>query len=200
MKLLASFASVAALALAAPALAAPEVGAPAPAFSAVDSNGVTRSLGDFAGEMVILEWTNHDCPYVVKHYATGNMQALQADATADGIVWLSIISSRPGAQGHVSGDRANELTESRGASPSAVLIDEAGDVGRLYGAVTTPQMFIIDADGIVQYMGAIDDQPSARHNTVEIANNYVRAALAELAAGEPVSQTSTTPYGCRVHY
>jgi peroxiredoxin len=198
--LIGALALLAAMALAMPVFAAPQIGAPAPEFTAVDSNGVTHSLSDFRGQKVILEWTNHDCPFVRKHYETNNMQALQAEAAADGIVWLSIISSRPGAQGHVSSEKANELTQSRGASPTAVLIDESGDVGRAYDARTTPHMYIIDEEGVLRYMGAIDDDSSARQSAVAGAKNYVRVALAELAAGEAVSTPVTQAYGCAVRY
>ncbi len=193
-----AFVMVAVLVL--PASATPVVGQASPDFTAVDSNGVTRSLSDYLGQRVILEWTNHDCPYVRKHYGSGNMQSLQQDATDAGYVWLSVISSAPGQQGYVSGEEANALTASRGAYPSAVLLDPAGDVGRLYDARTTPHMYVIDEAGILRYMGAIDDQPTTRRSSVAIANNYVRAAMANLEAGEDVAMTETTAYGCNVKY
>jgi len=188
--------------LSAPALtfATPTVGEPAPAFSGVDSSGKTHSLSDFKGSTVVLEWTNHDCPFVQKHYGTGNMQALQKEATADDVIWLSIISSAPGKQGHVSPEQANELTESRDASPTAVLLDEDGTIGRLYAARTTPHMFVIDKEGVLAYMGGIDDKPSARQSDVEGANNYVQAALTALESGQPVKDAVTRPYGCSVKY
>ncbi len=186
--------------LALPALATPVVGEMSPGFTAVDSNGQERSLSDYLGQRVILEWTNHDCPYVRKHYGTGNMQSLQRDATAAGVVWLSIISSAPGRQGYVSGDEANQLTASRGAFPSAVLLDPSGDVGQLYDARTTPHMYLIDELGILRYMGAIDDQPTTRRSSVEISNNYVRAALTSLDAGEAIEISSSTAYGCSIKY
>jgi peroxiredoxin len=137
-----------ALCIAAPgAHAAAKVGEPAPAFSAVDSHGKNVSLGDFKGKYVVLEWTNDGCPFVKKHYGAGNMQATQKDAAAQGAVWLSVISSKPGAQGHVDGKGANKLSKDRGATPTHVLLDEKGDVGRLYDAKTTPHMFIVDPDG-----------------------------------------------------
>jgi peroxiredoxin len=182
------------------ALAAVGVGKPAPDFTGVDSNGQSHRLSDFKGKTVVLEWTNHDCPFVVKHYSTGNMQALQREATGDGIVWLSIISSAPGKQGHVSPEQANELTASRKAAPSAVILDTSGDIGRLYGAKTTPHMYVIDGSGTLVYMGGIDDRPSSRKSDIEGANNYVRTALNELAAGKPVTDASTRPYGCSVKY
>lgn len=182
------------------AAAAVSVGEPAPDFTGVDSQGQSHRLSDFRGKTVVLEWTNHDCPFVVKHYSTGNMQALQREATADGIVWLSIISSAPGKQGHVSAEEANQLTQSRNAAPSAVILDPSGDIGRMYGAKTTPHMYIIDPDGMLVYMGGIDDRPTSTRSDVEGANNYVRAALRQLASGEAVTDPSTRPYGCSVKY
>ncbi len=183
-----------------PALAAPKVGAPAPGFATVDSNGKEHALADFGGKTVILEWTNHDCPFVRKHYGTGNMQALQRQATGDGIVWLSIISSAPGTQGYVEGAEANRLTDERKAAPSAVLLDPKGVVGRSYDARTTPHMYIIDPGGTLVYMGGIDDRPTANWDDVKGANNYVRAALADLAQGRPVATPVSRPYGCSVKY
>jgi peroxiredoxin len=182
------------------ARAAVEVGKPAPDFTAIDTQGISHKLSDFRGKTVILEWTNHECPFVVKHYATDNMQTLQRETTAEGIVWLSIISSAPGKQGYVSPVEADELTQSRKAAPTAVLLDESGDVGRAYGARTTPHMYIIDGDGTLQYMGGIDDRPSTSHGDVSGAKNYVRAALADLAAGKPVAEAVTRPYGCSIKY
>ena len=189
--------------IAMPALyAEPKVGAPAPAFTAVDSNGKTVNLGDFKGKTVVLEWTNDGCPFVKKHYATppANMQGLQTAAAADDIVWLSVISSRPGSQGHVSPEGANELTSSRGAAPAHVILDESGDIGRLFGAKTTPHMYIVTPEGELVYDGAIDSVPSARVDDIEEATNFVTLALNELAAGEPVSNPVTKPYGCAVKY
>lgn len=182
------------------ALAAPEIGAPAPAFTGVDTAGKTWTLEALQGQPVILEWTNHDCPYVKKHYETDNMQALQRAATADGYVWLSVISSAPGKQGHVSAAEADALTDARAAAPSAVLLDPEGEIGRAYAARTTPHMFVIDASGTLVYMGGIDDRASTDPADVEGATNYVAAAIAELAAGEPVSEPVTRPYGCSVKY
>lgn len=172
----------------------------APDFMAVDSNGTTRKLSDYQGKIVVLEWTNHQCPFVGKHYGSGNMQALQAEATADGIVWLSIISSAPGQQGYVDGAAANEQTTSRGASPTAVLLDPEGTIGRLYGARTTPHMYVIDPEGVLRYMGGIDNIPSADPSDIESAQNYVRPAIASLLAGEPVATATSQPYGCSVKY
>jgi hypothetical protein len=182
------------------AYAAPQIGQPAPEFSAVDSNGKTVKLADFRGKTVVLEWTNDGCPYVKKHYSTGNMQSLQMEETAKGIVWLTVISSAPGAQGHVSGDEANALTTSRGAAPTAVLLDPDGAVGHLYDARTTPHMFIVNGEGALVYMGGIDDKATSEHADVKTARNYVRAALDNLAAGAPVENAVTRPYGCSVKY
>lgn len=176
------------------------LGETAPEFSLPDSHGNTVSLSSQRGKTVILEWTNHDCPYVRKHYGAGNMQALQKEMTDQGVVWLSVISSRPGSQGHVEAAEANALTESRDAHPTAVLLDPDGDVGRAYGARTTPHMYIIDAEGQLVYMGAIDDKPSARKSSLDGAHNYVRAAMSDLDAGRPVAVAQTTAYGCSVKY
>ncbi|WP_089935869.1 redoxin domain-containing protein [Candidatus Entotheonella palauensis] len=188
------------LALAVLAHAAPKVGQPAPDFTSVDSHGATHGLKDYRGKIVVLEWTNHQCPFVGKHYATGNMQALQKAATEVGVAWLSVISSAPGKQGHVSGPEANALTASRQASPTAVLLDADGVVGRLYDARTTPHMYIIDASGTLVYMGGIDDKASTQYGDVKTAKNYVRVALDELRGDQAVSTPVTRPYGCSVKY
>ena len=182
------------------AWAVPEIGKPAPAFTAVDSNGKSRSLGEFKGKTVILEWTNDGCPYVQKHYGAGNMQKVQKDLTAEGAVWLSIISSAPGKQGHVDGKGANALTAARGAAPTAVLLDPTGKVGKLYEAQTTPHMYVIDGKGVLRYMGAIDDQPNTDTSKIATARNYVREAFAAVKAGKQVEATATDPYGCSVKY
>ncbi|MEM6605605.1 MAG: redoxin family protein [Pseudomonadota bacterium] len=181
-------------------MASPAPGAPAPGFSGVDSQGNTIDLSDFAGKRVILEWTNHDCPYVKKHYETDTMQQLQRDMTSDDVVWVTVISSAPGKQGYVSASRANELTDTRDAAPTHVILDPEGTIGRSYDARTTPHMFLIDEEQTLQYMGAIDDKPSARHSTVNGAKAYVRLAYAEVESGAEVSEPSTRPYGCSVKY
>ncbi|NBC34869.1 MAG: redoxin domain-containing protein [Alphaproteobacteria bacterium] len=183
-----------------PAYAAPTIDTPAPGFTGTDSEGGTHSLADYRGRVVILEWTNHQCPYVQKHYGTGNMQALQREAADAGHVWLSVISSAPGLQGHVEPGRANALTAERNAAPSAVILDPSGDIGRLYDARTTPHMYVIDPAGTLVYRGGIDDRPTARWSDVEGATNHVRQALADLAAGRPVATPVTRPYGCSVKY
>jgi peroxiredoxin len=179
--------------------AAVQVGKPAPDFSAVDSKGVTRSLSEFKGKTVVLEWTNDGCPYVKKHYNGQNMQTLQKEAAADGVVWLSIISSAPGKQGYADGPEADKLTKDRGAAPTAVLLDPEGVVGKLYGARTTPHMYVI-ADGKIAYQGAIDDKNSADVATLKGARNYVREALAAVKTGKTPAVTATAPYGCTVKY
>ncbi|WP_462330440.1 thioredoxin family protein [Thiohalocapsa halophila] len=197
---IATAAALCAALVAGTAAAAPEVGKAAPAFTGTDTSGETWALADLRGTPVILEWTNHDCPYVVKHYESGNMQALQKEATEAGYTWLSVISSAPGKQGHVSAEQADDLTASRNAAPTAVLLDPKGDIGKAYGARTTPHMFIIDAQGTLVYMGGIDDKPTTDLADVEGAENYVRLAMADLAAGESVDKAVTRPYGCSVKY
>ena len=182
------------------AQATAKVGAPAPAFEAVDADGKPRKLSEFAGKTVVLEWTNHDCPYVRKHYTSATMQTLQKDMTKEGVVWLSVISSPVGEQGHVDGAKANELTKSRDAAPAAVLLDPNSKMARAYGATTTPHMYIVDPKGTLAYMGAIDDKPSASTASLTGAKSYVRQAVAELKAGKPVSEASTKAYGCAVKY
>lgn len=195
------FTAAVVLAASATLAAAPQVGEPAPDFSVVDSKGEVHSLSDYAGQNVVLEWTNHQCPFVAKHYGSGNMQQQQRHARDDhDVVWLSVISSKPGAQGHVSPDEADQLTESRNAYPSAVLLDESGEMGHAYDARVTPHMYIIDGEGILRYMGGIDSIPSADQDDIPQATQYVMAALDELAAGESISQSATRPYGCTVKY
>jgi len=180
--------------------AAAKVGEAAPAFTATSTTGAPVSLGSYKGKIVVLEWTNHECPYVRKHYETGNMQALQKDVTGQGVVWLTLISSAKGEQGYVSATQADELTTTRKASPTAVLLDEKGVVGHLYGATNTPHMYIIDKVGTLVYAGAIDDRPTTRKADVQGANNYVRVALEAVAAGQPVKTPVTRAYGCTVKY
>jgi peroxiredoxin len=183
-----------------PAEAKVEPGTPAPQFTATDSYGKTVALSELKGKTVVLEWTNHLCPYTAKHYATGNMQALQREATESGVVWFSVISSAPGKEGYVTGPEANQLTEKRKARPTAVLLDPKGELGRLYGASTTPHMFIIDPAGKLVYMGAIDDRPTASQSDVKGARNYVREVLAALRSAQPIATPATRPYGCSVKY
>lgn len=179
----------------------PVINEAAPAFTGIASNGEEVSLEQFAGKTVVLEWTNDGCPFVKKHYNSGNMQATQeVAANNDDIVWISIISSAPGKQGHVSADGANELTTSRGAKPDYVVLDEGGVIGRSYAAKTTPHMFVIDDQGVLQYDGAIDDNPSASLASIEGATNYTLAAMSAVLAGETPDPSKTKPYGCSVKY
>ena len=188
--------------LASPAWAAgvAKVGETAPVFNAAATSGRSVSLADQRGKIVILEWTNHDCPYVRKHYESGNMQTLQKEITAQGVVWLTLISSSPGTQGYVSPKEADELTASRKANPTAVLLDPSGAVGKAYGATNTPHMYIVDKAGLLVYAGAIDDRPTTRRADVQGAHNYVRAALEDMAAGRAVQTPVTRAYGCTVKY
>lgn len=176
------------------------VGQPAPAFSALDQTGTARSLDAYKGKWIVLEWVNHECPFVQKHYGSGNMQKTQKAATGKGAVWLSVNSSAPGKQGAMDGALAAKLTADKGAAPSAVLLDPNGTIGKAYGAKTTPHMFVIDPKGTLVYAGAIDDKPSADQDDVASAKNYVLAALDEAMAGKPVTSPSTQPYGCSVKY
>ena len=179
---------------------APTPGALAPAFTLVDTDGAEVSLADYRGRTVVLEWLNYDCPYVGKHYGGGAMPALQGEATADGAVWLSVVSSAPGEQGHFEPAAMNERTAAEGGRQSAVLLDPTGRVGRAYGAKTTPHMFVIDGDGRVVYNGAIDDRPTADVADLDGARRYVAGALAAVADGRPADPATTPPYGCSVKY
>ena len=197
MKALLTFCASALLSLS--AYAAIEVGAPAPDFKLIDTMGTEHSLSDFKDKTVILEWTNHECPFVVKHYESGNMQELQKTYTDKDVVWLSVISSAPGKQGYVSPEEGQQISKNVGSEATAKLLDPSGDVGRAYGARTTPHMYIIEKGELV-YMGAIDDKPSTRVSDIEGATNYVTAAMTDLLAGNPVQKSSTRPYGCSVKY
>ncbi len=192
--------SLAIATLAAPASAAAVVGQPAPAFTATDSNGKTVSLSDFRGKPVILEWTNADCPFVQKHYSSGNMQRLQADSKKSGAVWLTINSGAAGKQGHVTGAEANAKIRSQGIASTAYLLDADGTIGRAYGARTTPHMFVIAADGTLAYAGGIDDVPTANPADIAKAQPLVKLALADVQAGKAVGTPTSRPYGCSVKY
>jgi peroxiredoxin len=181
------------------ATAAPAIGGAAPPFAGSDTQGRVHTLTDYQGKIVVLEWTNHDCPFVVNHYRSGNMQALQREAAAKGVVWLTVISSAPGEQGHVTAAEADRLTRERNAAPTAVILDAQGTIGKAYGAKTTPHMFIIAADGTLAYMGAIDDRATTSGDP-KTARNYVREALAALDAGKAVPTAVTQAYGCSVKY
>src|SRR5689334_2248461 len=177
-----------------------KVGDPAPGFTAVDSNGKQQRLSDYKGKYVVLEWHNQGCPYTKKHYESGNMQKLQKEWTAKGVVWLTVISSAPGKQGFVTPAQENDYLKSQNAAPTAVLMDPAGTLGHLYDAKTTPHMFIIDPQGKLIYQGAIDDRPSTDQADIAGAKNYVNAALTEAMSGKPVTEAATRPYGCSVKY
>lgn len=180
--------------------AAPAIGAAAPAFSLPDQDGKTRSLADFRGKTVVLEWTNHQCPFVVKHYSSGNMQRFQREAAERGIVWLSIASSPPGEQGHVTAEQARALTAEREAAPAAVLLDPRSQAARAYSATTTPHMYVIDAEGVLRYMGGIDSVPSAKVEDIARATPLARDAMIAVAEGRPVAQAVTRNYGCAIKY
>lgn len=180
--------------------AALTVGTAAPDFKAVDSNGKSHSLSQYRGKWVVLEWVNHECPYVRKHYDNNVMQALQKKYAEKGVVWLSVVSSAPGKQGHFPNDKANALTKEKGAAPHALLVDSSGTIGRAYDARTTPHMFVINPQGTLLYQGAIDDKPTARKADLEGARPHVDIALQEAMAGKAVSVASTQPYGCTVKY
>lgn len=177
-----------------------EVGAQAPDFMLLDTYGNTHSLSEYAGKYVVLEWVNHDCPFVKKHYNTGNMQSLQKYAAEKGVAWISINSSAAGKQGNFSAEMWNQLTEEKGAMPSTVLLDPEGVVGKVYNAQTTPHMYIINPEGTLVYAGAIDSIPSVDEEDISEAQNYVKAALEESLAGKAVTVSSTKAYGCSVKY
>jgi peroxiredoxin len=179
---------------------AAKVGETAPDFTASDSNGQSQKLSSYRGKYVVLEWHNQGCPYTKKHYETGNMQKLQKEWTGKGVVWLTVISSAPGKQGYVTASEENDYVKRTNSAPTAVLLDPKGDLGRMYGAKTTPHMYIIDPQGNLIYNGAIDDRPTADQADVAGAKNYVSQALDEATAGKQVSTASTTPYGCTVKY
>ena len=185
---------------AASAQAAATVGQPAPAFTLTDTKGSAHSLADFAGKTVVLEWFNHECPFVKKHYGAGNMQKQQAAATGTGVVWLTVNSSAAGKQGHVNAEQANAILGEWKAAPTAFLLDHDGTVGQAYGAKTTPHLFVIDGEGVLRYNGAIDSNPSADPADIPGATQYVEAALGDLAADRPVARGTTQPYGCSVKY
>jgi peroxiredoxin len=198
----------AALVLSAPLMAktlpadavAPRPGSLAPDFTLPDASGKSHTLSAYRGKWVVLEWVNYDCPFVKKHYGSGNMQKHQKAAREKGAVWLSINSSAPGKQGHFEGDELAKRIEGAEGQVDAYLLDSEGKTGKSYKAKTTPHMFVIDPAGKVVYAGAIDDRPSADQADVKDAENYVAAALEAGMAGKPVKTASTTPYGCGVKY
>jgi len=196
------FALLAALLLCAvaPVLWAAKVGDAAPEFTAMASNGKTVHLADYRGKYVVLEWHNNGCPYVGKHYNSGNMQRLQKQWTSQGVVWLTILSSAPGKQGYVTANEENDYLAKMQATPTAALLDPTGQIGRLYEAKTSPQMVVINSQGIMIYSGAIDDKPTTDLQDVPHATNYVSLALEQAMAGKPVETAATRPYGCSVKY
>lgn len=192
---------VASLVLAATAAAAdPTIGQPAPAFQAKDGSGRPVSLAQFRGKPVVLEWTNSGCPYVQHAYKSGVMPALQRSAEKDGVVWLTVFSSAAGKQGYMTAADVGAWKTQTDASPTDVVLDSAGAVGRTYAAKTTPHMFIVDPQGTLVYMGGLDDKPSTKPADAKAAHNYVRAALDDMKAGRPVRAAVTRPYGCAVKY
>jgi peroxiredoxin len=195
-----SFALVAAALVAAPALAEPQIGKEAPNFRITDVNGRAVSLSDFRGKTVVLEWNNPECPFVRKHYESGNMQKTQAEAAAAGVVWLTINSSAEGNQGHMTPAQAKALTAGQQSRRTAYLLDPKGVLGRGYGAKTTPHLYVINSRGTLVYMGGIDDKPTKDKADIQGARNHVLAALGELKAGKPVSVPTSRPYGCAVKY
>jgi AhpC/TSA family len=180
--------------------AAPQVGQPAPDFSTEGSKGSPVHLSDYRGKVVVLEWTNADCPYTRKHYGGGNMQGVQGLARQRGVVWFTVVSSAPGKQGYVNGRAADALTESRKAVPTAVLMDPSGTVGRLYAAKTTPHLFVIDKNGTLQYMGGMDSIATSDEADIARAEPYLKEAMLAVAEGNPVAHAVTKPYGCSIKY
>jgi peroxiredoxin len=177
-----------------------KIGEPAPNFTGVDSNGKQQSLSAYKGKFVVLEWHNQGCPYTRKHYESGNMQRLQKEWTGKGVIWLTVISSAPGTQGFVTPTQENEYLQKMNAAPTAVIMDPGGSLGHLYGAKTTPHMFIIDPSGTLIYNGAIDDHPTSDQADIASSKNYVSMALQEAMSGKPVIDAATRPYGCSVKY
>lgn len=191
-------------ALALPALPATglaaSLGGPAPDFALPDVQGGTRRLSDFRGRHVVLEWTNPGCPFVQKHYRSGNMQTLQREAAARQVVWLAINSTEPGHADYLKPAELQRWMAQQQAAATAVLLDESGQTGKAYGARVTPHMYLIDPQGRLIYAGGIDSIPSARVDDIAQATNYVRLALTEALAGRPLSRPSTAPYGCSIKY
>jgi len=182
------------------AIDSPPVGAQAPDFSLTDAAGKTQSLSQYKGKYVVLEWFNPECPFVKKHYGSGNMQKLQSEFTGKGVVWLTIDSSAPGFEGSLTADQATKVMSEQKLKSTAVLLDPEGKAGKAYGARNTPHMFIVSPEGKIVYEGAIDSKPSPNPADIAGATNYVKVALDESMSGKPVSTSSTRPYGCSVKY
>jgi len=191
--------AVLALLLALPLLGA-RVGELAPNFIGTDSNGKVHKLSDYRGKVVVLEWHNQGCPYTKKHYESGNMQKLQKEWTAKGVIWFTVISSAPGTQGYVTAAQENEYLKKMNATPTAALLDPTGVLGHQYEAKTTPHMYVINPKGLLVYEGAIDDKSTSDAADIAGATNFVQAALQQTTAGKPVSTPVTRPYGCSVKY
>lgn len=177
-----------------------ETGTTAPDFTLKDTSGTEHSLSDFKGKYVVLEWTNHGCPFVAKHYNEGHMQALQKKMADNGVVWLVINSGAPGKQGHVSPEEGQKLIADKGIKAAAMLLDTEGKVGRAYDARVTPHMYLIAPDGSLVYQGAIDSIRSTKSSDIDTAENYVKAAYMAHKAGQPIENHTTKPYGCGVKY
>lgn len=195
-----SMALVFALAIALTMARAARVGELAPDFTATDTNGNVHKLSEYRGKFVVLEWTNRGCPYTQKHYRSGNMQRLQREWTGKGVTWLTVLSSAPGKQGYMTAAEENAYVKQVNASPTAVLLDPTGALGHLYDAKTTPDMFIINPQGVLIYDGAIDDRPTTDLADVNGATNYVSQALGAAMNGKPVAVATSRPYGCSVKY
>lgn len=192
--------TVGVLAAASAAMANAELNKAAPAFDAVGADGKPLKLDAYKGKTVVLEWTNHECPFVAKHYDSGNIPNLQKDAAGKGVVWLQVVSSAPGKQGHVDGATAQKLNAKRNAAPAATVLDPEGKIGKLYGAQTTPHIFIVNAAGQLVYKGGIDSIATSNKDDLSKAENYVTAALTAVSAGKPVEKANTKPYGCSIKY
>lgn len=186
--------------LAGAAQAAPAVGQPAPAFTLTDTSGKTRSLAEFKGKTVVLEWTNPGCPFVRKHYDSANLPGLQKEFTGRDVVWLAINSTEKAASDYLPPQQLAAWIQGKSGTPTATLMDEEGQVGRAYGARTTPHMYIVNPQGTLVYAGGIDSIASARASDIQTATNYVRQGLNEALAGRPISQAQTPPYGCTIKY
>ncbi|HEY1498661.1 MAG TPA: thioredoxin family protein [Acidobacteriaceae bacterium] len=191
------FCAIAALSVSASAV---KVGDPAPDFTGTDTNRQIHKLSEYRGKFVVLEWTNNGCPYTRKHYSSGNMQNLQKEWTAKGVVWLTVLSSSQGEQGYMTASAENSYIEKVHASPTAALLDPTGAIGHEYDAKTTPDMYVIDPSGKLIYSGAIDDHPTTNASDIPHSKNYVSDALTEATSGQQVAVTYTRPYGCSVKY
>jgi peroxiredoxin len=178
----------------------PPVGSAAPDFNVSDATGKTHSLSQYKGKYVVLEWFNPECPFVKKHYGSGNMQKLQSDYTGKGVVWLSVDSSAPGTEGNLSPEQAQKVMKDWNTKQTALLLDSDGKVGRSYNARNTPHMFVINPEGKIVYEGAIDSKATPNPNDITSSTNYVKVALDESMSGKPVSTANTRPYGCSIKY